>query len=62
MSGYNYATPGWYRPWMFVGSAWVYRPYPYHDWYIRTYRGHGYGGGDRGSYRGHERGERYRGY
>ncbi|WP_295630919.1 hypothetical protein [Novosphingobium sp.] len=72
VSGYNYAAPGWYRPWVYVGSAWTYRPYPYHDWYYRTYRGHGYGGGYRGGYggyrgdhggnRGHERSDHRRGY
>lgn len=40
-SGYYYAAPGWYRPWIFIGGAWRYRPYPYHDWYYRTYRFHG---------------------
>ena len=51
--GYAYAAPGWYRPWVFIGGAWSYRPYPYHDWYYRTYR---HGDGDR--YRG---GRGYRG-
>jgi hypothetical protein len=37
-TGYYYAAPGWYRPWFFYGGAWRYRPYPYHDWYYRTYR------------------------
>lgn len=35
---YYYAAPGWYRPWVYVGGYWSYRPYPYHDWYYRTYR------------------------
>ena len=71
--GFYYAAPNWYRPWVFVGSEWAYRPYPYHDWYYRTYRGHGYGGGYRGEYRGgyrgdyggnrgHQRGDHRRGY
>lgn len=51
--GYYYAAPGWYRPWVYVGTEWVYRPYPYHDWYWRTYRSHGYYGGYRGGYRGY---------
>jgi len=37
--GYFYAAPQWYRPWVFMGGAWAYRPYPYHDYYYRTYRG-----------------------
>jgi len=56
---YEYAAPGWYRPWVFVGNTWAYRPYPYHNWYYRTYRpyyGHyGYGrphGYGRGPWRG----------
>jgi len=45
-SGYYYAAPSWYVPWVFVGGAWTYRPYPYHDWYWRTYRApHGWHGG-----------------
>jgi hypothetical protein len=40
---YVYAAPGWYRPWVFYGGAWVYRPYPYHVWYYGHYRG-GYRG------------------
>lgn len=48
--GYDYAAPGWYRPWAYSGSEWTYRPYPYHTWYYRTYRGHGYGGGYRRGY------------
>jgi hypothetical protein len=35
---YEYAAPGWYQPWVFVGGTWDYRPYPYHNWYYRTYR------------------------
>ena len=38
---YAYAAPEWYRPWVFVDGYWVYRPYPYHEWYYRTYRGPG---------------------
>lgn len=42
---YAYAAPGWYRPWVFYGGTWVYRPYPYHVWYYRHYgyRPYGYG-------------------
>lgn len=36
---YYYAAPGWYRPWVYTGGAWIYRPYPYHDWYWHRYRG-----------------------
>jgi hypothetical protein len=48
-NGYVYAAPGWYRPWVFEGGVWIYRPYPYHTWYYRTYRG---------PYRGYYRGYR----
>ncbi|HWU01565.1 MAG TPA: hypothetical protein VN222_02400 [Novosphingobium sp.] len=55
-TGYYYAAPAWYRPWVFTDGAWLYRPYPYHDWYWRTYRGPGpggwHGGGPRGGYGG----------
>lgn len=69
-SDYVYAAPAWYRPWVYVDNAWVYRPYPYHSWYARTYRpmprayyggpGRGYYGGRggygwRGGYGGHHR-------
>ncbi|MBU6267404.1 MAG: glycine zipper 2TM domain-containing protein [Sphingomonadales bacterium] len=55
---YAYAAPGWYRPWVFIGGSWTYRPYPYHDWYYRTYRGYRPEGGYRyrsgpESWRGH---------
>ncbi len=36
-TGYYYAAPGWYRPWVFVDGDWAYRPYPYHNWYYRRY-------------------------
>ena len=62
---YYYAAPGWYRPWVFIDGYWAYRPYPYHDYYYRTWRaGPGYsrgyregrgewrGGGERGGGRG----------
>lgn len=62
-SDYYYAAPSWYRPWVYVDNYWVYRPYPYHGWYYRTYRpmprgyyggpGRGYYGGPRGYYGGH---------
>lgn len=32
-----YAAPAWYRPWVFAGNRWVYRPYPYHRFYARHY-------------------------
>ena len=48
-SGYYYAAPEWYRPWIFVGGRWTYRPYPYHRWYYGHY---GYGRGWGGHYRG----------
>ena len=52
---YYYAAPAWYQPWVFMGGAWLYRPYPYHDWYWRTYRGPAYRGGygGHGPYGGH---------
>ena len=32
--GYAYAAPPGYRPWIWTGGRWVYRPYPYHRyWY-----------------------------
>ncbi len=39
---YYYAAPDWYRPWYFYEGRWLYRPYPYHNWYYRYY---GYGRG-----------------
>jgi hypothetical protein len=36
-TGYYYAAPAWYHPWVFVGGRWSYRPYPYHNWYYRHY-------------------------
>jgi len=41
-SDYVYAAPGWYHPWFFYGGRWEYRPYPYHDYYARQYRGYGH--------------------
>lgn len=35
--GFVYAAPAWYRPWVFVGNRWTYRPYPYHRFYARHY-------------------------
>lgn len=35
--GIAYAAPAWYRPWVFYGNRWVYRPYPYARWYGRYY-------------------------
>ncbi|MBB3358063.1 MULTISPECIES: hypothetical protein [unclassified Novosphingobium] len=50
-SNYYYAAPGWYRPWVYVGDRWTYRPYPYHDYYYRAYRPyHPNGWGNRGYY------------
>jgi hypothetical protein len=34
---YLYAAPGWYRPWVYYGDRWVFRPYPYHGFYYRNY-------------------------
>ena len=44
-SDYAYAAPGWYRPWVYVGGLWAFRPYPYHGCYARTYRGPGWRSG-----------------
>jgi len=50
-SGYYYAAPAWYHPWIFVDGRWSYRPYPYHTYYYRHY---GWGRpGYRGGYRRH---------
>lgn len=48
-SGYSYAAPGWYRPWIFIDNRWSYRPYPYHAYYYGHY-GHGRSWGYRGGY------------
>jgi len=32
-----YAAPAWYRPWVFVGNRWVYRPYRSYYWGHRNY-------------------------
>lgn len=57
---YDYAAPGWYRPWVYVGGSWDYRPYPYHNWYYRTYRGGGYGRRGYGYWHGGGHGGYYR--
>lgn len=57
---YTYAAPGWYQPWYFYGNRWIYRPYPYHDYYYRRYyypRFHG-----RPPYYGHRGYYRHRGH
>ena len=33
--GYGYAAPPGYRPWIWSGGRWAYRPYPYHRYYDR---------------------------
>lgn len=56
---YDYAAPGWYRPWVYVDGYWTYRPYPYHRWYYRNYYyPRYYGGYGRGYYGGGWRGYR----
>ena len=60
---YLYAAPGWYQPWYFYGGRWLYRPYPYHNWYYRHYYGRGFYGrhyfhGRPGYYRHRWRGRR----
>lgn len=39
---YVYAAPAWYHPWYFYEGRWVYRPYPYHDFYARRYGWYGH--------------------
>jgi len=39
---YIYAAPAWYHPWFYYGGRWVYRPYPYHEYYARRYYGYGH--------------------
>lgn len=34
---YQYAAPGWYLPWYFLGGRWLYRPYPYRAFYYNHY-------------------------
>lgn len=57
---YYYAAPGWYQPWIFVGGRWSYRPYPYHNYYYRSW-GYGRPGGyyGRPGYRGGWHGRRW---
>lgn len=38
--GYGYAAPPGYRPWIWTGGRWAYRPYPYHRYYDRYDRQH----------------------
>ncbi|MBV9996340.1 MAG: hypothetical protein JO127_14140 [Caulobacteraceae bacterium] len=33
--GYGYAAPPGYRPWIWSGERWSYRPYPYHRYWQR---------------------------
>jgi len=33
--GYGYDAPPGYRPWIWTGGRWAYRPYPYHRTYDR---------------------------
>lgn len=42
VGGYGYVAPPGYRPWIWVGGRWVYRPYPYHRYWYRHERGHGW--------------------
>lgn len=58
-SGYDYAAPGWYRPWAFYDGRWAYRPYPYHAFFFNTY---GYGRGYGRGYVGRGYGGRFGGY
>ena len=38
VGGYGYAAPPGYRPWVWYGGRWVYRPYPYHRYWYRYER------------------------
>jgi hypothetical protein len=40
--GYGYAAPPGYRPWIWTGGRWAYRPYPYHRYYDRYEQQHRY--------------------
>lgn len=41
--GYAYVAPPGYRPWIWNGGRWTYRPYPYHRyWYDHERRRGGY--------------------
>lgn len=57
---YVYAAPGWYRPWVYSGGYWAYRPYPYHRWYREHYRAYPhYHGGYYRAYPGYRGGYHY---
>lgn len=32
-----YAAPDWYNPWVWYGGHWIYRPYPYHRYWVRSH-------------------------
>jgi len=36
--GYGYYAPPGYRPWIWYGGRWVYRPYPYFRYYYHEHR------------------------
>ena len=38
VGGYSYIAPPGYRPWIWTGGRWVYRPYPYHRYWYRHER------------------------
>ena len=38
VGGYGYVAPPGYRPWVWTGGRWVYRPYPYHRYWYRHER------------------------
>ncbi len=38
VGGYAYVAPPGYRPWIWTGSRWGYRPYPYHRYWYRYER------------------------
>lgn len=40
VGGYVYTTPPGYRPWIWSGERWAYRPYPYHRYWYHYERRH----------------------
>ena len=57
-SGYTYAAPSWYRPWVNSDNSWRYRPYPYSNYYYKTYVARDYRDGQ--SYGENRDGQSYR--
>jgi hypothetical protein len=49
--GYVYSAPPGYRPWIWTGGRWAYRPYPYHRYWYRYERRRHWREDDRSDYR-----------